>query len=473
MSWLGDWKKRRPIDIDHSVIDAQLSGFAALIHLSASAGKNSDDVTGVFDELESDANRKKIAVTLADGLTQCYVEIEEWDHANEKAWLWVKVPTVSADTDTRLYLYYDKNQADNTTYVGDKASTPGQSVWDGDFNAVWHMDADGGTTIEDSTSNNIDGTKTASGEPAEIDGKIGKAQSFDGSNDKVDIGDDRFESDEQGTIELLVYFPNATDDYTAFSTSRSPGTADMLRIRITSDYNLAIQHMISGGLNLVGTTSHPGTGWHYLVLTSSGTAWELWIDGVKQSLTVIDGSNTGDWFADLTAAITHLGRIGGLEYGGSYYSEDCYIDEVRISKVKRSDAWIKATFYSGDDNLVTFMAEEQRALPAVYIIGAVNLEKAEVPYHLYLTGDLAALFERDAYLKGLIDLWYGWYSYGKFLPGDVSMAWKNQPYLISQSDLVYEQSKYLNGLVTVIPFYTKPSIGAWFMRLSSVMKQVS
>lgn len=67
---------------------------------------------------QSDANRKKIAVTKSDGTTQCYVEIEKWDHASKQAWLWVKVPSIRISVDTDLYLYYDKDHADNTDYVG-------------------------------------------------------------------------------------------------------------------------------------------------------------------------------------------------------------------------------------------------------------------------------------------------------------------------------------------------------------------
>ena len=94
--------------IDSSKIDtADLTDFPVMVHLSTASGIGDADVSAVFDELSSDANRKKIAVTTSDGTTQCYVEIEKWDDANEQAWLHVKVPTVAYDADTILYLYYD------------------------------------------------------------------------------------------------------------------------------------------------------------------------------------------------------------------------------------------------------------------------------------------------------------------------------------------------------------------------------
>lgn len=146
--------------IDHNDVDSALSDFPVLIYLSTSSGRNNDDVSFIFDELQSDDNRKKIAVTTDDGLTQCFVEIEKWDNATEQAWLWVKVPSISDTVDTALYLYYDIDHADNTDYVGDPNSAHAENVWDGNFMAVWHLgETSGGMgAIVDSTSNSNDGT---------------------------------------------------------------------------------------------------------------------------------------------------------------------------------------------------------------------------------------------------------------------------------------------------------------------------
>ncbi|MFQ5867830.1 MAG: DUF2341 domain-containing protein, partial [bacterium] len=152
--WLSGWGKRVKITTDNTDIDSALSNFPVLIYLSSASGRDSpkDDVTFVFDEVGS--NSKKIAVTTSDGTTQCYVEIEKWDSVSEKAWLWVKVPSISSTADTDLYLYYDNTQADNTAYVGDKESTPAMDVWSNNFGGVWHLD-------EDPTATPTDWGKTA------------------------------------------------------------------------------------------------------------------------------------------------------------------------------------------------------------------------------------------------------------------------------------------------------------------------
>ncbi|GAG95160.1 unnamed protein product, partial [marine sediment metagenome] len=138
MAWLSGWAKRVKLTIDQNDIDAALSDFPILVYVSASSGHSSKDISCVFDELTTNDNRKKIAVTLGED-TECYVEIEKWDDANEQAWLWVKVPDIADDANTDLYLYYDSSHADNDTYVGDTNDEVAENVWDSNFKAVYHM----------------------------------------------------------------------------------------------------------------------------------------------------------------------------------------------------------------------------------------------------------------------------------------------------------------------------------------------
>jgi hypothetical protein len=109
--WLSGWANRVKLTIDHTKADSALSGFPILVHLCNSSGENLADVSFIFDNLGSDANRKKIAITTSDGTTQCCVEIDKWSDANEQAWLWVKVPSIGNTADTNLYLYYDAGHA--------------------------------------------------------------------------------------------------------------------------------------------------------------------------------------------------------------------------------------------------------------------------------------------------------------------------------------------------------------------------
>jgi hypothetical protein len=130
--------------------------------LSASSGISTKDVTSIFNVLGS--NSKKIAVTSADGVTETYVEIERWDYtgtpSTSSAWLWAKLPRITANENTYFYLYFDGSHADNTTYVGDTTSTPAKNVWTSSYISVYHLAELGSATIDeykDSTVNSYDG----------------------------------------------------------------------------------------------------------------------------------------------------------------------------------------------------------------------------------------------------------------------------------------------------------------------------
>ena len=186
IQWLSDWGKRIKIMIDHNDVDSNLTNFPILVHLSNSSGRFNSNLTLIFDELQSDSNRMKIAVTTDSNFTQCYVEIEKWDTINKQAWLWVKVPNVSNSNDTILYLYYDIEQGDNTEYIGDTNSISAENVWNSNFIFVSHMRDDPDTSyVRDSTSNSYDGTKTSANNPPVTSGAISDAQAFDGIDDIV------------------------------------------------------------------------------------------------------------------------------------------------------------------------------------------------------------------------------------------------------------------------------------------------
>ena len=141
-----NYDKRMQLTIDNSKINEDLINFPVLIHLSDSSGITSVDVTSVFDELTTSGTGKKIAVYTTSGTqdVQCYTEIENWvtTSGNEESWLWVKVPTISSGVAAHLYLYYDKDVSDNTSYIGDTGETPARNVWDNNFKAVYHLGED-------------------------------------------------------------------------------------------------------------------------------------------------------------------------------------------------------------------------------------------------------------------------------------------------------------------------------------------
>ena len=349
-NWLSGWNKRIKITIDNNDVDSALSSFPVLVYLSNSSGRNNDDVSFVFDELQSDANRKKIAVTTSDGLTQCYVEIETWDHTNEKAWLWVKVPSVNSTADTDLYLYYDSSQPDNTAYVGDVGSTSAENVWDTNFKGVWHLKDLTTSTVEDSTSNNNDGTKGAADQPIEVDAKVGKGQDFTPTAQYIEVGTTGFSSS-SGTVEAwgkAEGFSGTEANYLFGHTAQPPWTN---RTQLYTDD-------VNGNLDLGLGDSHtrhtniqdldPNT-WYHVVLTWNGTNYVVYVDSVTKANGTYSGLTSIYSLADIGNTGNPAARVEA--WNGT-------IDEVRVSDVPRSVAWIKANYESGRDDLVDFASGE-------------------------------------------------------------------------------------------------------------------
>lgn len=372
-AWLaGEWDQRVKLTIDNTDVGETLTNFPVLVYLSASSGRTSADVSFVFDELTSDANRKKIAVTTSDEVTQCYVEIEKWVDASETAWLWVKVPTISSTVDTDLYLYYDIDHADNTTYVGDAGSVVAENVWDTNYISVWHLSGTAGDVL-DSTGTN-DGTNV--GATRNVAGQISKAFSFDGANDYVDTN--------------FIPGPELTDDH-AFTVSVFIKPTAAVTGDVFSSYETNKRFFISNNdveytwgigntydITDTGCTVTDGV-WQQVDVVYNGTNVLMYSNGTGVYSEVYTGN--GDYPDTRTA------YMGAQHYTASKSWLDCDLDEVRVSNVARSNHWIKASNESSTDDLLAFGSEEGRSAPTVSTSAASSVEETTAT----LNGNLTSL----------------------------------------------------------------------------------
>jgi len=358
--WLGTYAKRIKVTASNTNVDSDLTHFPLLLTLGTSVGTGSTDVSCVFDELTSDANRTKIAVTKTDGETELYVEIEKWDDANEKAVLWVSKSdwVLDTDADTELYLYYDSAHAANTDRVGDTNSVVSESVWNSNFKLIQHFNqSPDGTTGEiiDSTSNDNDGTSQGSMTSGDlIDGKIGKALDFEGTDDYILVPTDNSLNfaGSSFTLESWVWVSDQTDTLGLFF--KVMGSDLRYTILYYNDSRgFLVQYLEGSGRGYIQTYDVGGTitedAWHHIVgvYSSADSAVYLYIDG---SLIGSDASWT-IYSTTISATDLNVGKTSTNVWKGR-------LDETRISSTNRSTAWIKASYYSGDDALVSWGSEE-------------------------------------------------------------------------------------------------------------------
>lgn len=350
MAYLSGWNQnnRIHIKIDHTKIDSTLTNFPIRLHLGQVVGISQADLRKIFTELGS--NSKKIAITTDDGTTQCYAEIEQWDNANQVAELWINVPSISSTADTVLYLYYDSTHADNSSYVGDTGETPAQSVWDSNFKVVYHMSQDPSGTapqIKDSTVNVINGTSNGAMTSGDlINAKIGKGLDFDGIDDYIDLANSStIGTGIAATFSILLYmrsFPTVTDRI--LSKWQSSNLSYELEIGPTGTVSIAYS---TTGSNVIGGASI-GTislnTWTRVTFTNNGANSYGFLNIVKG----VAGSG-GNFYIG-TSNIQIAGS--SLETNRDF---DGIIDDIQISNIVRSDAWIKAAYYSNFDLLLLFL----------------------------------------------------------------------------------------------------------------------
>ena len=347
--FLQNWNNRIKLSLDKTKINSNLTDFPVRIHLSSASGINNADLSDIFNKLGN--NHKKIAVTTSDGKTQCYVEIEKWDEVNKKAELWVKVPSISSTEDTALYLYYDSAQTENTNYVGNTNSPVAVNVWGSNYKAVYHMSQDPSGIVPqilDSGSNNNDGISRGNMTSSDlVDGQIGKAIEFDGVNDYIEVNNSA--SLNPGVITIGTWAKSNTPTWNSYGFLVSKRDAYILHPNagskdITFFINDSGWHSVS--------FSDPNldiTKWHHYVGTYDSSSLKIYVDGVLKNTAAYLGSiYTGD-----TGSL-FIGWDDG--FGGRYFNGA--IDEVSISNIAYSDAWIKTSYHSNSDSLINFGSVE-------------------------------------------------------------------------------------------------------------------
>jgi len=308
------WAKKRKITISNANVDENLTDFPLSVKITADA-----DIGALA---RSDGYDIRFASTTGALLSY---EREEYhvSSGSGSGVFWVKIPRIDADTDTEFYIYYGRKDA------GDGSSA--SSVWDTNFKGVWHMNqtSTGALSAADSTSNaNNGGVSGATASGGKIDGGGG----FDGTDDNVELGDIDIGS---GTWSAWIN-PAQFNDHSYHTI-------------VAKDYNEAywfglfeetgqIQLWVAGIAHHSQSQVTTST-WSYITATWDGSTIKYYINGSYLS---------GEDNAEAGAAVNnnlnaHLG-YDWYDYPGNQdkaYQWTGRLDDVRISSVARSAAWIK------------------------------------------------------------------------------------------------------------------------------------
>lgn len=326
------WKYRRQITIDHTKVpNTDQSEFPMLVKIV-------DETDPLFTKAQADGD--DILFTNTSGNVKLSHELETFNTTTKELYAWVKIPVLKTATDTVIWLYY-----------GNAAATSQQSataVWSNGYAMVQHMKDTTTSTTSDSTSNANNGTKKAASDPVESTGKIGNAQTFNGTTSSIRTPDntslDVSQTGESFTVSAWIKRNGLQADYTPVFTKVGSGYIS------AGLGNASLVNRLYDGTNNPSTNSSAIADGSYVY----GTYIRNKSDG--KLYVYVNGSQDGAGVNDTTGDVSTAGGLGWIgndrEVGyDREYTGD--LDEVRVASVARSADWI-ATEYNNQNSPETF-----------------------------------------------------------------------------------------------------------------------
>lgn len=321
--WDDDWDYRNILSFNASTISENLTNFPVLVSLN---------VTN-FDFSLAKSAGADIRFVDKDDTTPLDYEIESWTD-NTSAVIWVEIPRIDASSNYSDYFYI---------YYGNAAASDDQDVtgtWDANYVMVQHMDDVTTSTVVDSTSSNITGTKTGANNPIQATGKIGNGQSYNGTNSNVLLTGNPAPLRISGNITISAWM-NVTDH-----TARRPvidlSYNYLTGLALLDDTNGSLTGQFKGVIFDYGMTVADGV-WSFGAFVSNGATYsKVYV-------------NTGSYQrADFIPAYSTTYTYGiGYQYYNTYWFKGG-MDEVRVSNVVRSANWLKAEYMSGANTLLYY-----------------------------------------------------------------------------------------------------------------------
>ncbi|MGF1584718.1 MAG: DUF2341 domain-containing protein, partial [Bacteroidales bacterium] len=330
------YKYQRSITIDQINVDEDLIDFPLLVNIPfdnllehSDHGGNIEHPNG-FDLIFTDKDYNRLDH-----------ELQEYDEATGQLIAWVRIPLLSHDENTELYMLYG-NPA-----ISSDPSTP--ETWNSNYAGVWHFSGEAGNAFNDATINGNNGNNFGS---TEAPGKIGKGREFNENYIQIPNNSSLALTNNQVTLQAWVLRPADALQDGPFIVKGNEMNEER--------YMLGIQNS-SNRINTRVTTSSghfrddsdeviPENIWTHLTFVYDGT-----LSTNPRKLVYMNGVLEDEHSADgiITSALTdqiHFGKRLGTDdrfFRGS-------LDEIRISKTTRSPAWIK-TEYLNQNNPGTFL----------------------------------------------------------------------------------------------------------------------
>jgi hypothetical protein len=337
--WKSDWTYRKAITIDHTKVSGNPSNIPVLIditdsNLASRAQPDGDDIAF------TDANAVKLNH-----------EIELYNSTNGHIIAWVNVLQLSPTTDTTIFMYYGNSLA--------PSQQNSSAVWASSFVMVQHLEESGTSSRYDSTIYANNGV-TYGGIAKSAAGKIDGADVFDGTNDYIRVGNSPSLNPTSAiTIELWMKLSSTVD----FINLVNKGTWGQYYLRLGSTEGRTywyVKFSDSTGASIEsGNIGWKWNMWHHLAVTldtQAGTI-KVYLDGVQK----LSGTfPIGKTIISTTSPFL-ISDISQRWVKGE-------IDEVRMSNVARSPAWIQTSYNNQKDPSTFYTVGSEETIPRMPMV---------------------------------------------------------------------------------------------------------
>lgn len=124
---------------------------------------------------------------------------------------------------------------------------------------------------------------------------------FDGVDDFLNVSTLDALSDASGVLFFSNYY-NSLDKNILFATSNNSVNDEYFEVRIHTDGSIRLLVNNSGVFNDIRSTSLITNGsYFYCYIKSTGTSYEINLNGVVETLNISSGTNNGEWLGDLVS----------------------------------------------------------------------------------------------------------------------------------------------------------------------------
>jgi len=328
------WTYRKKITINHTQVAENLEDFPVLISI-------------VDDDLKNKTQNDGDDILFMDGIgvaNLLFHEIENYDSTTGELVAWVNIKSLSSVDDTIIYLYYGNNGC-NSQQIPEK-------VWDSNYAAVIHMIDATTSTVNDSTSHYNKGYKYTANDPIESEqGIIDRCQQHNSNNNYIRLYDHSSIDIGTGDATMEIWCKSTSNNIESFYYTENVDNNKIEFMKHEDNYDCAPVIFLRGNneeSTVRGSTSLNDGEWHYVVGTIDNSQagysddLRLFVDGNEETISYELHNWDGTTLSNSNDKWVGKRKNVNKPFQG-------FLDEFRLSKYERSDAWIKTSFNTMND----------------------------------------------------------------------------------------------------------------------------